>query len=120
MNLQKEAIKTAAIWGALVVFMLFTRPANMPVYVLFAPFIVLGFGVYALWRLLIVIYTRAGSRGQTALSRKQRAAGIALSLLSVVIIGLQSIGEMAPRDIVTVTLLAIGAYFYFVRNLIRD
>ncbi len=120
MNMQKEAAKTGILWGALIVFMLLTRPAGLPVYVLFVPFVALGFGVYSLWRLLVVVYTRAGSKGQAALTRKQRAAGIAISLLSVVIIGLQSIGEMAPRDIVTVTLLAFGAYFYFVRNLIRD
>ena len=118
--MRKEALKTALIWVSLIVFMLFTRPANMPVYILFIPFILLAFGVFSLWQLLVVIYTHAGGKKEGILSRRQRAAGIAVSLLAVVIVGLQSIGEMTPKDVVTVTLLAIGAYFYFVRNLIRD
>lgn len=68
---------------------------------------------------MVGVYTRAG-KDNKPLSRRQRAAGIAISLLSVVLLGLQSIGEMAPRDILTVTLLALGAYFYFARNLVRD
>ena len=119
MNVRKEVIRTAVLWGGLVVFMMSTRPSHMPVYLLFVPFIVLGLGVYSLWRLLVVIYTRT-SGGHKDLSRKQQAAGIALSLLTAVSMGLQSIGEMTIRDLLTVTLLAVGAYFYFVRNLIRD
>ena len=119
MNMRKEAIRTTLIWGTLLILMLFTRPASLPVYLLSLPFVILGFGIYNLWRLLMMVYARAG-KNQIVLSRRQRAAGIAISLLSVVIIGLQSIGEMSFRDIITVTLFALGAYFYFVRNLIRD
>lgn len=120
MNMRREALKTTLIWGTLIVFMLFTRPANMPVYILFIPFIVLAFGVFSLWQLLVTIYARAGGKGDGGLSRRQRAAGIAVSLLVVIVVGLQSIGEMTVRDAITVSLLAVGAYFYFVRNLIRD
>ena len=66
-----------------------------------------------------MVYTRS-SKDQAVLTRRQRAAGIAVSLLVVVVAGLQSIGEMSIRDIVTVTLLAFGLYFYFVRNLIHE
>ena len=118
--MRKQAARTALIWGILIIFMLFTRPVNMPVYILFIPFIMLAFGVFSLWQLIIMIYTHAGGKKDGELSRKQRAAGISVSLLSVVIIGLQSIGEMTPKDVITVSLLALGAYFYFVRNLIRD
>ena len=120
MTMRKEAARAALLWGILIVFMLFTRPANMPVYILFIPFVVLGLGVFSLWQLLAMVYARAGGKKDGELSRKQRAAGIAISLLAVVIIGLQSIGEMTLRDLITVSLLALGAYFYFVRNLIRD
>ena len=118
--MRKEAIKAALIWGILIVFMLFTRPANMPVYILFIPFLLLGFGVFTIWQLLVVIYTHHGNKREGTLSRRERAAGIAISILAVIIVGLQSIGEMTPRDVITVSLLALGAYFYFVRNLIQD
>jgi|GEM_PF-6321670 hypothetical protein len=119
MSIQKEATKAALIWGVLLALTLSTQPADMPVYALFIPFVVIGFGTYSLWKLIVGVYTRTGKK-QIDLSRRQRAAGIAISMLAVVILGLQSIGEMAPRDILTVTLLALGAYFYFARNLIRD
>ena len=119
MNIHKEAAKAALIWGLLLILMLFTRPGSMPVYLLALPFIILGFATYSVWRLLVLVYTRSGKK-HAVLSSRQRAAGIAISLVSVVITGLQSIGEMSSRDIITVALFAVGAYFYFVRNLIRE
>ena len=100
--------------------MLFTNPVDMPVFVLFAPFVLFGFSAYRTWLFLVAAYSSRSKTGDSVPTRNQRIGGIVLSIIVVVLLGLQSLGELTVRDILTVIIFAIGAYFYFARNVIRE
>lgn len=118
MNRKREVITTVAAWAAFGGWLLFTEPTTMPVYFLFVPFALLGFAVYRLWKLLVLL--NLSRKANDGISRKQRAAGITLGVGVVVLIGMQSLGELTARDLVTVVLFALVFYFYLVRNLLKD
>lgn len=120
MHIKKELIRAGIWWGLLLIFFLATNPVNLPVYILFVPFVMLGFAVYELVGLLIALYSHGRTRITDASAKKQKAAAISVAILTVIITGLESLGELAVRDIVVVVLLAIGAYFYFVRSYVQE
>jgi hypothetical protein len=120
MNIRNEAMKSGAVWGTLVLFMLISNPSALPVYVLFVPFMLFGLAIYRTWRFFLAVYTRRTNRQDTSLTRKQRIGGTVVTAVAVILLGLESLGEMTVRDFITVIVFAIGAYFYFARNIIRE
>jgi len=120
MHIKKELLRTGIWWGLLLAFFLITNPVNLPVYILFVPFIMLGFATYELVGLLVALYSHGRTRITDASAKKQKAAAVAVSILTVIIAGLESLGELTIRDVVVVVLLALGAYFYFVRSYVQE
>lgn len=117
MKRRKQILKLVATWLVFVVCLLLTKPSDLPFYLLFVPFVVLGFALYGTWKTLVASIFRRDSAG---LSKKQKSAGLTLSIAIVLLLGMQSLGELTVRDFVTVVLFAVVFYFYSVRNLIRD
>lgn len=116
MSIRRELVKLTAIWIIFLALLLSTQPSDLAFYLLFIPFILLGVAVYSTWRFAAVF---ALNRGRAALSKRQKAAGITISVAAVVLLGMQSLGELTPRDFVTVILFTLIFYFYSVRNLIQ-
>lgn len=117
MKRRKQILKLVATWLVFVVCLLLTKPSDLPFYLLFVPFVVLGFALYGTWKTLVASIFGRDSAG---LSKKQKSAGLTLSIAIVLLLGMQSLGELTVRDFVTVVLFAVVFYFYSVRNLIRD
>ncbi|MCA9327253.1 hypothetical protein KDA14_01870 [Candidatus Saccharibacteria bacterium] len=106
-----RVIKTVVLWALLISFMLFTRPEKLPVGVLVVPLILFGLALYMTLRLAFEVLQRKDSnRG------RQRLFAIIMTLAVTVCVGLQSIGELSPRDFITVLLLSGISYFYVARN----
>lgn len=77
---------------------------------LIVPFLLLGAAFYGTW--LFVLDTYRPHKKETW---QRRALAIIVTSCLVVCAGLQSLGELAPRDFIIVTLLAAVSYFYIVR-----
>lgn len=116
MNVRRELVKLAAIWAIFVAFLLLVKPSELAFYLLFIPFILLGLALYGTWMLIVIFIV---NRGRSVLSKRQKAAGATMSVAIILLLGMQSLGELTPRDFVTVILFALVFYFYSVRNIIR-
>ncbi|PID30758.1 hypothetical protein CSA80_04105 [Candidatus Saccharibacteria bacterium] len=106
------------LWLSLVVFMSLTNPNSMPVAFLVFPFVVFGFAVYTTWQAFVRIY----ARGRDKKVRPERAAllGAVISIVLVFSLGLESLGELTPRDFFVIVLFGAVVYFYMVRSLKQD
>jgi len=93
------------------VFLLLTKPQNLPVVVLMVPFILLGLAMYMTWLLVASLFLPVKER-QSARS----ILGGMVAGTFVICLGLQSIGELTARDVVPVALFVALVYFYIVRS----
>jgi hypothetical protein len=101
----------AVPWIVFLVFISSTHPADLPVYVLLVPFFLLGVAIYVTLGSLVSKITRSSSR-------HQKAVTILMTLFIVVCFGLQSVGQLTFRDLMTVLALTLLSYFYVYRNII--
>lgn len=109
---KRKLVQALAAWGALVLFLLITRPEHLPVGVLIVPFLLLGLAVYLTWLSLVDVFLPKYRDKKTA---HAILGGIIASTL-VICLGLQSIGELALQDIIPVLLFVSLVYFYIARN----
>ncbi|QQS20392.1 hypothetical protein IPL85_03045 [Candidatus Saccharibacteria bacterium] len=113
----KELIKLGGIWFLLFVFMGATMPYNMPVFLLIVPFVLLGIALFTTWQVLSRAYYLHIGKTQT---RQSKLLGVVISLVAVLSLGLESIGELTPRDFFTLLIFGIVGYFYTVRSSYRE
>lgn len=112
MKYKQYLIQAATFWTLLLVLMITTKPASLPVVVLMLPFIVLFLALISSWRLL-------RSLGGRNIGRKEHPRGerlgfvVCLSL--VLLLVLQSLGQLTLRDGITVIALAFIGYLYMLR-----
>lgn len=97
--------------GALVMFLLLTSPARLPVFLLPLPFVITGVTFYHVWMFLGTLYAPSRLR-----SKQFRYAGATIGGVLLIFMALSSLGELTPRDCVTVVLFAAVGYFYSVRS----
>ncbi|MFZ1249759.1 MAG: hypothetical protein WAQ24_05580 [Candidatus Saccharimonadales bacterium] len=112
MKISGLLVKATFFWMALILWMSFTHPMNMPVYILVIPFIVLGFAVYYACLLAVALYDQ-GDRTKT---KRGKAISITIACLVAICAAMQSIGELTPRDLTVTVLLILVGYFYATRN----
>lgn len=98
-------------WLVLLIFISSTHPANLPVFALLVPFVILGVALYI--TLQAVTSKVIGGR-----SKHQKAVTVLLTIFLVTCAGLQSVGQLTFRDFMTVLLLTLLGYFYVYRNII--
>ncbi len=108
---KRRLTHTLLIWCVLVVFLLLTKPQNLPVVVLMVPFILLGLALYMTWLLVVSLFLPLKERQ----SARSILGGMVASTF-VICLGLQSIGELTARDVVPVALFVALVYFYIVRS----
>lgn len=109
---KSRLIRSLIAWGLLLGYLFLLKPENLPVFLLIPPFLLLWFALYNTG--LYIGQLLSPPRPSTGGNRTLLVVLVATSL--VVFVGLQSIGELALRDVVTVVLLAAVSYFYVVRN----
>lgn len=92
--------------------MLVVNPMNVPVLVLIAPFVLLAVAFYTTVRWVL---QRTNLVSQTSQAR-QRVISLVVAVTAISGLGLQSIGQLSPRDLFVLVTLALIAYFYIDRN----
>ena len=114
MALKQQGTRAAAIWGGLTVFMMLSQPAKLPVIGLIVPFVLLFLALYSTWRLLGLLKVRYTTQGGELQGRPRLGLAICLSL--VLLLVLQSLGQLTAKDVVTVGGIAVLGYLYLARN----
>ena len=113
MDIKKRAIKTGVAWVILGAFLMLSNPQDLPVLLLIVPFILLFWALVSLWGLVIPFLRHSfGQRGYEG-SRRLR---FTICGAIVVMIIMQSLGQLTVRDFFT--MMAIGAigYLYIGRS----
>lgn len=95
------------------------RPDSLPVVVLIVPFVLIYAALYYLWGLVSVAAARllAGVQGaRGAPDRPRSRLGMAVSASLVLLVVLQSLGQLTLRDVLTLAgIIALG-YLYVARS----
>lgn len=118
--MKHKLVKLAAIlgsWACTVLLLLFTSPANLPSAVLIAPFILLYISIFVTVKELMHLL-RGGDQNKIVGMKASRPRLIAALIAGfpVLLLILQSIGQLSTWDILTVVALFIVAYFYIVKS----
>ena len=109
MKLSRQLIYTMASWLILGMFLIFTQPDKLPVVFLIAPFLLIFAALYSLW----VILRRFGMRYTRR--ERHRHLGVAVCTSVVLLLVLQSLGQLTLRDVMTVAAIVIIGYTYLGR-----
>jgi len=95
-------------------FMTIFRPQTLPVIGLIVPFVLLFAALFSLWDLMMALWARYVSRESPA--NLHRYLGFVLCAGCVLLLVLQSLGQLTVRDVVTLVAVMILSYLYLVRN----
>ena len=112
--MKQEVLKTLGAWTALLSFLVLLRPDKLPVVALIVPFVLLYVALYSLWNLLG--RTRVRYFGQAGLPKPRSGLGRVLCMSAVLLLVLQSLGQLTLRDIVTVVAIISLGYLYLTRS----
>jgi hypothetical protein len=96
-----------SVYLVIPVFLLMTNPEKLPLPLLILPFVLLFAALFLTARLLLRRYF-ANLGG-----RYNRGLALALATLPVLLLILQSIGQLSIRDLLITAGLLIGLVFYF-------
>jgi hypothetical protein len=112
--MKRQLLKTGISWLALLVFMGIFRPSGLPVVVLIVPFVLLFVACLNLWVSLQLLYGRYLTRHERPPKHKRLGATVCGSLVLLII--LQSLGQLTLRDAGTVAAIAVIGYVYMART----
>lgn len=116
MHIKRQFLRTALAWGGLLAFMALFQPSKLPVVLLIVPFVLLFAAFYTLWNLLNLLRVRYFARQTWQPSRR---LGVAVCLTGVLLMVLQSLGQLTLRDVLTILALLLLGYAYVARNVSR-
>lgn len=89
-------------------------PDKLPVVLLILPFVLLYVAIYASWVLLDMLHGRfLAKEGK---NREHKNLGRTISLCIVLLLILQSLGQLTLRDVLTVFAIVIIGYLYLARS----
>ena len=110
--MHNTSTKAVTSWIALVVFISISQPAKLPAWGLIIPFILLYFAIR------YTVGLAVETKGQTNLRTHAvvRWLPVIVALSVVVILALQSIGQLSTRDVIAVIMVVMLGYFYVHRN----
>ncbi|HEY4161026.1 MAG TPA: hypothetical protein VGM08_03105 [Candidatus Saccharimonadales bacterium] len=107
MNLSRQVKVLIGSWLLLAAFLALSRPGGLPVVVLILPFVLLFAALYGSWNFLLQLKIRYSARG-----RPHPRLGAAVCVSIVLLLVLQSIGQLSLRDVVIVAALVALGYIY--------
>jgi hypothetical protein len=94
---------------------MFFNPARLPVVVLIVPFVLLFIAIYSTWGMAGLLKRRFYDKDSEPQAPRRRLR-LALCLSAVLLIILQSLGQLTVRDIVTLLAIVALGYFFVARN----
>jgi hypothetical protein len=107
MSLKQRLLRMLVAWASLGVFMGVSTPNKLPVVLLIVPFVLLFVACYSTWGLLLQVRTRYFAR-----TKPPRRLGVVVCMSVVLLLILQSLGQLTLRDIVTVAGIVLLGYLY--------
>jgi hypothetical protein len=96
-----------------VVYLFISNPQKLPPILLIPPFLLF---YAALFLAIVCIATLVGKSTRLAIGRKSFLLSLIFAAYPVMLLLLQSIGQLSSRDVVTLTLLLIISTFYVTRS----
>ena len=109
--------KVFIAWACTVLLLLLTDPTKLPSALLIAPFILLFVSIY-MTVVEVMSVGRAADKNKIVglkATRPRLIAGL-IAGFPVLLLVLQSIGQLTPWDVLTVVGLFIVAYFYIIKS----
>jgi hypothetical protein len=114
MNLKQQLVRSAAAWGTLLAFMGLLKPDRLPVVVLILPFVLVYVAFYSTWRLFGLV--RARYFVKDGEWKPHRQLGMAICGSMVLLLVLQSLGQLSLRDVITLLAIVLLGYLYLTRS----
>jgi hypothetical protein len=109
----KIGITSLAIAVCGLVYLFITNPQKLPPILLIPPFVLF---YVALFLAIVCISALIGTGNRPAIGRKSFLLSLILAAYPIMLLLLQSIGQLSSRDVVTLTLLLIISTFYVTRS----
>lgn len=112
-----QIAKVLGAWACTVLLLLETNPAKLPSALLIVPFLFLFIAIYLTVK-EILHFMRGGDENKIVgmnASRPRLIAGL-IAAFPVLLLVLQSIGQLTTWDILMVVALFIIAYFYIIKS----
>lgn len=106
--MKKQFIVLILCIVALTLLLLSTDPAKLPSFLLILPFIIL----YVLLLTISILFLQ--KRGMARL--RSIKVGSLLAGLPLLLLVLQSLGQLTPRDVLVIIILFVLSYFYLSRD----
>lgn len=103
-----------AAWVVLGLFMSVSTPEKLPVILLIVPFILLYIALYASWSLLDMLHGRYFVK--EGKQKQHKSLGRTVSICVVMLLILQSLGQLTLRDVLTVFAIVVIGYLYLGRS----
>jgi len=91
------------------------NPLDSPTFVLFMAFAVLALDFFVLYYVLVRVSQKVFGHPK----HSARRLGAALTGVTIILVALQSVGQLSVRDTVAVFLVCSIAYFYYSRVILR-
>ncbi len=113
-SMKQKLIQTSIIWGLLGVYMMVSSPDKVPVLALIVPFVVLFFALYSTWQListLIAAYILTAK-----VPKRHSKVGAVFAGALVMLLVLQSLGQLTIRDVLTLAAIVVLGYLYLHRT----
>lgn len=114
MKIRQKLIRLFGTWIILLIFLGLFRPQNLPVVVLIVPFMLLFAALYTAWDLAVALRIRFLLHAESG--NMHRQLGFAICMSAVLLLILQSLGQLSTRDVVTLVAIVSLGYVYLVRN----
>lgn len=107
MSSRRQIQITALAWAALAGFLCLTDPGRLPVVVLIVPFVLLFAATYGSWTLVQRFSIKYLARG-----RPHVHLGVGLCASGVLLLVLQSLGQLTLRDVLMVAaIVGLGSVY---------
>jgi hypothetical protein len=110
MSLKRLLLNTILAWVCLSVFLAISTPNELPVVALIVPFVLLFAAAYSSWSLIQQTRIRYLARGKA-----HKRLGLVVSVCAVLLLVLQSLGQLTLRDVITVAAIVFLGYVYMGR-----
>ena len=110
MSLKQQLLRTILVWMLLGTFLVLSEPSRLPVVALIVPFVLLFAATYCLWNLTQQARIRYLDRG-----KPHKRLGVVLCACAVLLLVLQSLGQLTLRDVITVAAIVFLGYIYVSR-----
>jgi len=114
MHMRKKITRVVGTWAVLLLFMGLSQPQNLPVIGLIVPFVLLFAAFFAVWDLAMVLRIRFLLRTETGNAHRQ--LGFVVCMSGVLLLILQSLGQLTVRDVITLAAIILLGYVYLARN----